>query len=74
MKTSAILAKIEEATREMAAAEGDLDRLLREIRVAPRAEKTTISEVVQKAFAELRAARSKLVELQEDLIADDARE
>ena len=71
MKTTAILAKIEEATREMTAAESDLDRILREIRVAPRAEKTTISEVVQKAFSELRNARSKLVELQEELRADD---
>jgi hypothetical protein len=70
MKKKAVLAKIVAAKTEMTAAETDLDKVLREIRMAPRAEKTAISEVVQKAFAELRAARIKLVELEEELSAE----
>ena len=70
MKKRAVLAKIDAAKTELTAAEADLDKVLREIRMAPRAEKTAISEVVQKAFTELRAARAKLVELEEDLVAE----
>jgi hypothetical protein len=70
MNKAAVLAKIEAAKNEMTAASSDLERILREIKIAPRAEKTKISEVVEKAFAELRAARAKLVELEQELGAD----
>jgi hypothetical protein len=70
VEKKAMLAKIEAAKREIVAAEGDLDKVLRAIDAAPRAEKTTISDVVRTAFADVQAARKRLGEL-EKLIADD---
>ena len=70
MNKAAVLAKIESAKNQMGAAEADLDRVIRDIRIAPRAQKTTISDALQKAFAELRAARARLVELEQLVVAD----
>jgi hypothetical protein len=44
--------------------QGDLARLLHEIRRGARAEKTTISEALQGAFDKLRAARQHLETLE----------
>jgi hypothetical protein len=52
------------AIEEVAAAEEDLSSLLPQIRVAPRAEKTTVSKKVEDALSRLRAARTDLLELQ----------
>jgi hypothetical protein len=52
------------ALDEVSAATKDLDELLRRIRVAPRAEKTTISKTVEEALTRLRFARGNLIELQ----------
>lgn len=71
MNKKALLDKLQAAKTEMNAAEADLEKLLREIRVAPRAEKTTMSDVVQKAFAELRSAKARLLEL-EELVVEEA--
>ena len=71
MNKKALLEKIAAAKVEMGAAEVDLEKVLREIRVAPRAEKTTMSDVVQKAFVELRSAKARLLEL-ETLVAEEA--
>jgi len=70
MKKAALLAEMEAAERDIGAAEEDLGRMLREIKVAPRAEKTTITEVVERAFTTLRAARARLVRLEEALAAE----
>lgn len=48
------------AKRAVADAEADLERLLRELRVTVRAEKTTISAALEAAFAKLRSARTEL--------------
>jgi hypothetical protein len=58
-----ILQEILSAKDAVADAEGDLSRLLREVKSGLRAEKTTISEALQKAFDKLRAARGQLVRL-----------
>lgn len=52
------------AQRELSEAEGELDKVLGEIRVALRAEKTAIAGAVEDAFAKLRRAKSKLTELE----------
>lgn len=56
--------KLRAAVEEVTAAENTLDSVLRQIRVVPRAEKTTISEAAQLAFVRLKSARREFVELQ----------
>lgn len=62
--------KVEAAKRNVIDAEADLERLLSELRAVARAEKTTISEVLESAFNKLRAARRELEAL-EQLVAND---
>jgi hypothetical protein len=56
--------KLAAAIEEVTAAEKALGSVLRQIRVVPRAEKTTISEAVELAFMRLKSARRELIELQ----------
>lgn len=63
--SDAFLTRVTTAKNEMMAAEGELEKALGEIRVAPRAEKTTISAIVEAAFDNLKSARAKLVELEQ---------
>lgn len=65
-----ILATVHSVTTEVSDAANDLDKLLREMRLAPRAEKTTVSKVVEAAFSRLNEARVALAEI-ERLIKDD---
>nr|UXE44461.1 hypothetical protein Hi04_10k_c2441B_00009 [uncultured bacterium] len=58
------LVEVRAAKDAVAEAEGDLARLLQEIRGAARAEKITISERLQEAFDKLRGARGHLVTLE----------
>jgi hypothetical protein len=64
MKDKIILEEIGVAKNGVADAENDLARLLKEIEVAPRAEKTTISEALHAAFQKLRDAREHLGKLE----------
>jgi hypothetical protein len=64
MKEQRILEEIRAAENVVAEAEGDLARLLQEIRRGLRAEKTTISDALQSAFDKLRAARQHLETLE----------
>jgi hypothetical protein len=70
MKKEVLLGKIESAKREIAAAESDLESAFRDMRISPRAEKTTISKVLEDAFAKLGAAKTNLLDL-ERLVVDD---
>jgi len=70
MQKKVALAKVEIAKREINEAETELDKALREIVAAPRADKTAVSEVVKTAFANLKAARVTLGELEEMLLTD----
>jgi hypothetical protein len=56
--------KIDAAKTEIALAESELEMVLTQIRSAPRAEKTNVSEVVESAFQRLRKARQALVEFE----------
>ena len=64
MKEQRILEEVRAAKNGVAEAEGDLARLLREIRAGARAEKITISEALQTAFEKLRATRQHLETLE----------
>ena len=64
-----VLQEIKSAKDAVADAEGDLSRLLREVKSGLRAEKTTISDALQKAFDKLRAARGQLVRLEKLALA-----
>ncbi len=57
------------AERELSEAEAELDSAIGEIRVALRAEKTTVTATVEDAFAKLRRAKSTLTELEARLIS-----
>ncbi|MEJ7729085.1 MAG: hypothetical protein WKG00_07715 [Polyangiaceae bacterium] len=70
MSNKAIIERITRATSEIEVAEKDLRRVMSELEVIPRAEKT-VSETVQKAFEELHAARARLVELHSKLTKDE---
>jgi hypothetical protein len=56
--------KLAAAIEEVTAAEAHLTTLFREIRMAPRAEKTTVSKSVEEALARLSVARTSLLDLQ----------
>ena len=60
-----ILEKISIAKRDISEAEIELERAVGEILVTPRAEKTTITKVVEDALAKVRAARVHLDGLDE---------
>ena len=62
-----LVSKIHAAKQEMTEAEADLERLIRELRAKARAEKTSISEILEAAFEKLRRARGN-VEALEKLI------
>ena len=51
----------------MIAAETKLESVLSEIRVAPRAEKTAVSQAIESALLSLRSARGKVEEAEKTL-------
>ena len=59
------------ARLELEYAEAGLGVALREVQVAPRAEKTTISLRLEEAFERMRAARQVLAELDALVTASD---
>lgn len=66
-----LLARIKTATREMAQAEGELGRVLKEMSGGARAEKTRVTTVVEAALANLKAARATVAELEGLLTSDE---
>ncbi len=67
-----LLSKVERAKVDVDRAQLELERVLGEIRAAPRAEKTTLSRVVEDAFDLLRSAQGELAELEEIITTADA--
>jgi hypothetical protein len=61
------IAALEEAKGEVIAAETKLESVLSEIRVAPRAEKTAVSQAIESALLSLRSARGKVEEAEKTL-------
>jgi hypothetical protein len=66
-KRSVLLAKVHSATTEVSDAAEALDALLAAIKAAPRAQKTTVSKVVEEAFARLKRARGALTDVEQIL-------
>jgi hypothetical protein len=71
MNEKIILEELRVAKTGVADAESDLAKLLKEIGVAPRAEKTTISEALRGAFRKLRDAREHLGKLETRMRSKD---
>jgi hypothetical protein len=59
-----ILSKVQTAATEVTESVRELDRLLADLSDAPRAEKTTISRIVEDAFTRLKTARLELADVQ----------
>jgi hypothetical protein len=70
-KRELVLAKVQTAATEVSDAASDLDKLLSALRSAPRAQKTTISKVVEEAFSRLKAARGALTDIEKILKKED---
>ena len=71
MKGARLRSRLSEAKEQLTEAETELGKTLRAIRSGPRAQKTTISKVVEDAFIKLKAAKAKLFEL-EKLLASES--
>lgn len=67
IKKETILAKVQTASSEVSDAASDLAKLLSEIKSSPRAQKTTISKVVEEAFSRLKTARVALSDVEKIL-------
>ncbi len=63
MDKKLLLSKIATSNSEVAEAEERLVKLLRETVSGPRAEKTTVTELVSEAISKLRIARTDLEDL-----------
>lgn len=59
--TSSALATLEAGKRAVEEAEAELERALSELRIAPRAEKTSVSAALESALSRVRAARASVV-------------
>jgi hypothetical protein len=70
-KKHLLLSKIDDAKRDVTAAETALTSLLAQVDVAPRAEKTTVSQVMEEAFSKLRLTKADLAELEKLISASD---
>jgi hypothetical protein len=71
-KRKSALEKIADAKRNILEAEVELEKVIGEIEVSPRAQKTTISKVVKDALTKVRAARAHVDEL-EKIVEIDTR-
>lgn len=59
-----VLSKVQLAAAEVSESVSDLDKLLSDLKSAPRAEKTTLSKIVEDAFSRLKNARVALADVQ----------
>jgi hypothetical protein len=59
-----ILTKVHTAATEVSESVNDLDKLIAQLKSAPRAEKTTISKIVEEAFLRLKNARVALIDVE----------
>ncbi len=67
MKTDALIAKLASAKAAIAQAEADLGVAIDQIRVAPRAEKVAIGDVLEHAFEKLRVAKTELADVEVEI-------
>jgi len=65
MNKQAILDKIKVAQQELSDAEAEVGKVLRELKVAVRADKSIIGEPLEAAFTKMKLANKDLIDLQE---------
>jgi hypothetical protein len=70
IERESILEEIVNAKRDIAEAEKKLERAIEEIQVNPRAQKTTVSKVVEDALAKVKVARTNLEKLEKSIEID----
>jgi len=63
MKASVVKAEVDAALGEVETAAHALETLLKELQIAPRAEKVQVSTAIETAFTRLRSARDALAKL-----------
>lgn len=68
---STVVAKVQHAKQEIAAAEAALDQAIADLRDRDRAQKEIIAPALEAAFARLVAGRAALIEL-EELVEEQA--
>jgi hypothetical protein len=61
------IATLEEAKQEVVTAEQSLENLLSELKIAPRAEKTSVSKTIESALLRLRSGRTKVEDAEKTL-------
>ena len=71
MNKKLLLEKIVASKRDIADAEMRMTKVIREVEIAPRAEKKTISEGVAEAIDKLTSARKDLDALEKIVLEDD---
>jgi hypothetical protein len=71
MKKLLIRSKIEEAEHQLTVAEEEFSAAIRDLRGAPRAEKTVTTTLIEDAVDKLKACRAKVSELKLLLDAED---
>jgi hypothetical protein len=64
MQEALIVAKLDAAKKDILQAEADLEKAMKDIQVAPRAEKLGISKVLEDAFVKLKAAKTLLTDIE----------
>jgi hypothetical protein len=70
MDKKLLLTKISASKSDINDAEERLAKVIRDVQIAPRAEKT-VSEVIDGAMKKLKAARSELESLEKIVLSDD---
>ena len=68
MNEAAVLAKIKLAQQELREAEADLGKVLSELKVGLRADKSMIGEALEAAFAKVKLANGNLVDLEASIV------
>ena len=71
MNKALIHSKAEAAKHRLTRAEEELEVAMRALQGGPRAEKVKVSQLIQDAFVELRAAKADLAELDELLNVEE---
>ena len=70
-KMALVRSKIEEAEQQLTVAEEEFSRVIRALRAAPRAEKTVTNTLIDAALGNLSAAKARVIELKQLIVADD---
>ncbi len=71
MNAAELKTMIEQARERLVAAETEMERVLHHVDNAPRADKSIISASLSTAFAQLKAAKNQLLDLEQAIVKGD---